>query len=75
MLGQKLPIWANPCTFLESRHPDVTKNLFCVLSAPLEPNSHFFKLQVVGNTQEKKFGPTKFPREKTLDPPKGKVAQ
>ena len=31
--GQKLPIWTTHNAFLESRHPDVTKNLYYVLSA------------------------------------------
>ena len=26
--GQKLPIWTAHCTFLESRHNEVTKNLY-----------------------------------------------
>ena len=30
--GQKLPIWTTRNAFLESRHPDVTKNLYYVLS-------------------------------------------
>ena len=33
VFGQKLPIWADHYTFPESRHPDVTKNFFCVLSS------------------------------------------
>ena len=30
--GQKLPIWTTYHTFLESRHPEVTKNPYYVLS-------------------------------------------
>ena len=30
--GQKLPIWAVHYTFLESKHPDVTKNPYYVLA-------------------------------------------
>ena len=30
--GQKLAIWTAHHTFLESRHPEVTKNLYYVLS-------------------------------------------
>ena len=32
IFGQKLPIQTAHHTFLESGHPEVTKNLYCVLS-------------------------------------------
>ena len=36
-LGQKLPIRRAHHTFLQSRHPEVPKNLYYVLSAKGEP--------------------------------------
>ena len=42
----RLPIQTAHHTFLESRHPEVTKNLYCFVHPP-EPNNHFFRLQLM----------------------------
>ena len=75
IFGQQLPISADHYTFPESRHPDVTRNLFCVLSTRQRQIVILLGSRPGANTHEKKFGPTKFPQEKTLDPPKGMIAQ
>ena len=44
MFGQKLPNWTAHHTFLESRHPEVTKNLYYVLSTCQSQILFFFFL-------------------------------
>ena len=43
---QKLLIWTAHHTFPESRHPQVTKNLYYVLFTR-RANTHFFRLQLM----------------------------
>ena len=47
IFGQKLPIQTAHYTFLESRHHDITKNLYCFVHPP-GSNTHFFRFKLIG---------------------------